>query len=89
MNVPAPSPLEFPCTLDVKVFGLAEEDFADHVTALIRQHDPHVDRDRVRLQPSREGRWVSVTVPVRATSREHLEALSQTLRDDPRVKASF
>ena len=89
MNVPDPSPLQFPCTLDVKVFGLAEEDFADHVTALVRLHDPDVDRSQVRLQASREGRWVSVTVPVQATSREHLEALSQTLRDDPRVKASF
>ena len=39
----------------------------------------------MEMRPSREGRYLSLTCTVRATSREQLDALYQGLCDHPAV----
>jgi putative lipoic acid-binding regulatory protein len=39
----------------------------------------------MQMRPSRQGRYLSVTCVVRATSREQLDALYQELCDHPGV----
>lgn len=89
MSTPEESPLQFPCEFEVKAFGKAEDDFADHVAGIVRRYAPGLTADEVRVRPSKEGRYQSVVMTIRATSREQLEALYTDLRDDPRVIASL
>lgn len=89
MSTPEESPLQFPCEFEVKAFGKAEDDFADHVAGLVRRFAPALAAEDIRVRPSKEGRYQSVVMTIRATSREQLEAIYSDLREDPRVIASL
>ena len=83
------SPLTFPCDFPIKAVGAAEEGFAGHVASLVRRYAPGLSDDHITQRPSREGRYVSVTVTIRATSREQIEAIYHDLRADERVLAAL
>jgi putative lipoic acid-binding regulatory protein len=51
----------------------------------VRRHAPDFDPATVEMRPSRQGRYLSVTCVLRATSREQLDALYQELCDHPSV----
>ncbi len=65
--------------------GRKQPGFAQTVTAIVIKHAPDFDPATVEMRPSRQGRYLSVTCVVRATSREQLDALYQELCDDPVV----
>lgn len=71
--------LEFPCRIDVKVMGRADEDFAELVVELVRRHVPDVTHDAVRSRHSRHGNYIALTVSVYAESREQMDALYREL----------
>jgi putative lipoic acid-binding regulatory protein len=71
--------LEFPCRIDVKVMGRADERFAELVLELVRRHVPDVTRDAVRSRLSQQGNYVALTVSVQAESREQMDALYRDL----------
>lgn len=71
--------LEFPCDFPIKAMGLATEAFDLQVTELVRRHAPDLGEGAVRSRPSRGGKYVSVTITVRATSRAQLDAIYQDL----------
>ena len=79
------SPLAFPCDFPIKVMGRKEPRFVQAVTGIVRKHAPEFDAATIDLRPSRQGKYLSVTCVVRATSREQLDALYQELCDDPAV----
>jgi hypothetical protein len=79
------SPLSFPCDFPIKVMGRKEPRFAQAVTDIVRKHAPDFDPATVEMRPSRQGKYLSVTCVVRATSREQLDALYQELCDHPAV----
>ena len=79
------SPLAFPCQFPIKVMGRKEPRFVNTVTEIVRRHAPDFDAATIEMRPSRQGRYLSVTCTVRATSREQLEALYQELCDHPSV----
>jgi uncharacterized protein len=79
------SPLAFPCDFPIKVMGRKQPGFAQAVTDIVRKHAPDFDPASVEMRPSRQGRYLSVTCVVRATSREQLDALYQELCDHPAV----
>jgi putative lipoic acid-binding regulatory protein len=86
MAVQADGPaLAFPCDLPIKVMGRKEPGFAQSVSDIVRRHVPDFDPATVGMRPSRQGRYLSVTCVVRATSREQLDALYQELCDHPQV----
>lgn len=72
--------IEFPCEFPVKAFGRDADGFAERVIELVRRHAPAARIDTAR--PSRSGRYVAVTVRVRATSREQLDAIYGDLAAD-------
>jgi uncharacterized protein len=78
-------PLAFPCHFPIKVMGRKQPGFAQAVTDIVRKHAPDFDPASVEMRPSRQGRYLSVTCVVRATSREQLDALYQELCDHPAV----
>ena len=85
MPVADSSPLAFPCDFPIKVMGRKQHGFAQAITDIVRRHAPDFDPASVQMRPSRQGRYLSVTCVVRATSREQLDALYQELCDQPGV----
>jgi len=77
--------LDFPCDFPIKVMGRKAPGFAQSVTEIVRRHAPDFDPATVEMRPSRQGRYLSVTCVVRATSREQLDALYKELCDHPGV----
>jgi uncharacterized protein len=85
MPVAESSPLAFPCDFPIKVMGRKQAGFAQAITDIVRRHAPDFDPASVEMRPSRQGRYLSVTCVVRATSREQLDALYRDLCDQPGV----
>ena len=77
--------LDFPCDFPIKVMGRKAPGFAQTVTEIVLRHAPDFDPATVEMRPSRQGRYLSVTCVLRATSREQLDALYQELCDHPAV----
>jgi uncharacterized protein len=65
--------------------GRKERGFARAVTDIVLKHAPDFDPATVQMRPSRQGKYLSVTCVVRATSREQLDALYRELCDHPSV----
>jgi putative lipoic acid-binding regulatory protein len=65
--------------------GRKEPRFVQTVTAIVRKHAPDFDAATIEMRPSRQGKYLSVTCIVRATSRRQLDALYQELCDHPSV----
>lgn len=79
MNPPPQSLLEFPCTLPIKIMGAAAADFEPLVLDIIRRHVGAPAPGAVRTRPSRNGRYVAITVTIEARDRAQLEALYEAL----------
>ena len=79
------SPLAFPSDFPIKVMGRKQPRFVHAVTGIVRKHAPDFDAATVEMRPSRQGKYLSVTCVVRATSREQLDALYRELCDHPDV----
>lgn len=82
--------LEFPCDFQVKAMGRPDTggedgDFSAFVTSLVAAHVEDLDASRVTAKPSSGGKYLAVTVRFEASSREQLDAIYQSLSDEPRV----
>ena len=80
-----PSLLEFPCEFPIKAMGKSSDDFEQLVTGIVGAHAELWSDDSVRTASSNEGNYLSVTVVVKATSQEQLDAIYQDLTDCPEV----
>ena len=78
------SPLAFPCDFPIKVMGRKEPRFAQTIMDIVLRHAPDFDAATVEMRPSRQGKYLSVTCVVRATSRQQLDALYQSCATIPR-----
>ncbi len=65
--------------------GRKERGFAQSVTDIVLKHAQDFDPATVEMRPSRQGKYLSVTCVVRATSRDQLDALYRELCDHPSV----
>lgn len=77
--------LEFPCDFPIKAMGYRSDDFKRVVADIIGRHTPDLDTTTLRTQDSRHGRYQSVTLTIRARSREQLDAIYQDLSAHERV----
>ena len=81
-----PSPLVFPTTFPIKVMGMRTDGFAQAVVDVVQQHAPDFDPATLELRTSKEGKYLSVTATVNATSREQLDKMYLALTAHPWVK---
>jgi putative lipoic acid-binding regulatory protein len=77
--------LEFPCRFPIKAMGRASEGFQAIVTHIVRGHAELWPGESVRCNESRNGNYLAVTLVVRATSQDQLDAIYQDLTDSPDV----
>ena len=73
------SPLVFPCTFPIKAMGLARDDFDTIVVEIIRRHAPKLTEGAVKVRPSSNNKYLSITVTITAESREQLDAIYHDL----------
>ncbi len=71
--------LRFPCDFPIKIIGQRTEAFEHSVVATVRRHAPDLGEGAVRETVSRNGNFLSLTVTVRARSREQLDRLYEEL----------
>lgn len=73
--------LEFPCRFPIKAMGRNGGDFESVVTEIVLRHASLYPGDEIRLQPSAERNFLSVTVTIEALSKEQLDRIYQDLTD--------
>jgi hypothetical protein len=87
--MPAPSNdslIEYPCDFPIKVMGEQLDGFVEAMLMIVRQFDPEWDDSRLSLRPSSAGKYLGLTMTVKATSREQLDELYRTISTHPMVK---
>ena len=77
--------LEFPCQFPIKVMGKADEDFDALVVGIVRRYSPDLLEGAVKTRLSKEGRYMSVTVTIRAESKRQLDSIYLALTAHERV----
>ena len=88
VNPPQDEPkplLTFPCEFPIKVVGRREDGFAQAIAEVAMRHAPDFRPETLGMRTSRNGRYLSLTVTIRARSREQLDALYQELSKHPGV----
>ncbi|MSQ53929.1 MAG: DUF493 domain-containing protein [Betaproteobacteria bacterium] len=80
-----PSLLSFPVEFPMKILGRREGGFAQGVMDVVLKHAPDFQPASMEMRPSRQGKYISLTVTVNATSREQLDGLYRELCDHPAV----
>ena len=81
--------LEFPCEYPLKAFGNNPAGFATHLRELLTPIIGTIDNDQVDTRMSRGNRYLAVTIPFEATSKDQLDAVYEALTADPRVVMSL
>ena len=86
MRQPADSLIEYPSDFPIKIMGVMQEAFAQTMVEVVVRHDPTFHAGKMEMRPSTKGTYLSLTVTVRAISREQLDNLYRELSSHPMVK---
>jgi putative lipoic acid-binding regulatory protein len=65
--------LEFPCEFPIKMMGRDSQEFRAAARGIVEKHVGAVADEAVQAALSRNGRFVSVTVTITATSKQQLD----------------
>ena len=71
--------MQFPCDLPIKVFGRSDTDVSNAAFDIVKAHVDTLERSDITSQASREGRFISLTINIRAESRAQVDAVYQDL----------
>jgi uncharacterized protein len=77
--------LIFPCDFPIKAMGKAEDDFDALILEIVRKFSPDIQEGAIKSRISKEGRYVSVTVTIKAQSQEQLDNIYMELTEEKRV----
>ena len=77
--------MTFPTVFPLKVMGANEDDFEDLVLSIIGKHASVADDKAISRRLSRGGRFLSVTVHIRAESQTQLDAIYGELSAHERI----
>lgn len=82
----AESLITYPCRFPIKVMGVNTPDFMAAVIDIATACEPGFDAESLSPRPSREGRYLGLTVAVLVESRAQLDGLYRSLTAHPLVK---
>lgn len=71
--------LEFPCDFPIKAMGLSASGFEVRALEIVRCHAPDFASDRMHTTASKQGKYISVTFILNATSQAQLDAIYREL----------
>ena len=83
---PADSLIDYPCDFPIKIMGAMQDAFAQTMVDVVSSYDAEFHAGKLEMRPSTKGNYLSLTVTVRATSREQLDNLYRALSSHPMVK---
>jgi hypothetical protein len=67
--------LEFPCDFPIKIMGAATDEFRSLALGIVTRHFGPPPAGRIEERPSSGGKYLSLTVTVRAETRAQLDAV--------------
>lgn len=76
---------EFPCEFPIKVMGERRDDFAQIMVEIVTRHAPGFAAASMEMKSSKNGKYLSLTCTIRATSRAQLDDLYRELSAHPLV----
>lgn len=77
--------LNFPCEFIIKVFGIASDEFETAVITIIRNHIKDLREDAFRTRPSKDSKYLAITITINVESREQLDNIYRDLSNNPQV----
>jgi len=78
--------LEFPCDYAIKAMGETSEQLDMIVVEIVRRHVEDLAEGAVSTRQSSGGKFTSITVNIKATSKPQLDAIYQELTDHELIK---
>jgi len=81
--------IEYPCDFPIKVLGARVDGFAEAMCLVAKKFDPAFNPATMEMRPSKAGNYLSVTLTIRATSREQLDNIYLALTGHPMVKVAL
>ncbi len=76
---------DFPCYFPIKAIGKDDADYLAFVIKSVQAHASDLNQDEVTTRLSHGGKYLAVTVPLVAQSREQLDAIYLTISQDSRT----
>ena len=67
--------MEFPCQFPIKAMGSSENNLHAVVLEIVKRHVPELSHEQINQRPSKNGKYLSITVTIEAHSREQLDAI--------------
>jgi len=65
--------LEFPCQFPIKAFGLTGEVLEVAVLEIVNRHVDDLAEGAVKMNASKSAKYTSITVMIRATSKQQID----------------
>ena len=75
----------FPCRFPIKAMGRNRESFQELVTGIILAHAELHGPESVNQQSSSSGNFLSITVVIKALSKDQLDRIYQDLTDHSEI----
>ena len=85
MNVRSDATIEFPCNFPIKIIGRNTDNLMELVISVIRAHVPGFQAQSITSRESGQGKYVSVTVVLRATDKSILNKIYRDLSSNQKV----
>ena len=75
----------FPCDYPIKIFGENQPDFEKKICNIVETYTGKLHENQISTKYSSEGKYISLTVRIIATSRQQLDNISKDLQNCPSV----
>jgi putative lipoic acid-binding regulatory protein len=85
MTNPSDSILSFPCDFAIKIFGIHSDEFEIHAINLVRNHTPNLTETAISSRPSKDGKYLALTITVHVESKQQLDNIYQDLTASPHI----
>jgi uncharacterized protein len=86
---PDASLIDYPCAFPIKVMGLNVPGFQAAMVSVAQQFDSTFEPHSVEVRPSKNNKYLGLTLNITATHREQLDELYRTLSTHPMVKLAL
>lgn len=77
--------MSFPCEFTIKIIGLTSETFEAEVISIVRKHFPNLGEGAIKLNHSKEKKYLAYSVTLWVEEKRSLDDLYQSLSESQHV----
>jgi putative lipoic acid-binding regulatory protein len=81
--------LTFPCRFPIKMMGKDEPVFHEAALQIVERHAGKVSPDDIKIAPSRNGNFVSITITIDAASQQQLDDIYRDVSTNERIMVAL